>query len=193
MGARGVDKFRAYRVDNPETVYDDNAYTVTSTYHSATGTLQVYTIHPTKPTDPENHPEYYMTQLRSFAMTDTAERFREGAGAFRNGRDWAEERRNELIAAANGRVTGIAQEMSTLESSDHSMLSQSTAAPVALESETSADELAQDMSEVPSLFQGRLKRGRDKRHSTTDSKKRKKSYSGADGRSDSSARCSQNK
>lgn len=115
-----------------------------------------------------------MTQLRSFALTDTPDVFREGASAFRNGRDWAEERRNELIAAANGRVTGIAREISTLESSDHSMLSQSTFAPVALESETSADELAQDMSEGPNLSQGRLKRGRDKRHSRTDSKKRKK-------------------
>ena len=92
-----------------------------------------------------------MTQLRSCALTDTPDLFREGASAFRNGRDWAEERRHELIAAANSRVTGKAREMSTLESSDHSMLSQSTSAPVALESETSADELTQDISEGSSL------------------------------------------
>ena len=151
MGSRSIDKLRAYGVDKPETVYDDNAYTITSTYYSATGTLQVYTIHPTKPIDPNSSPEYYMTQLRSFALTDTPDIFREGASAFRNGRDWAEKRRNELIAAANGRVTGIAREISTLESSNHSMLSQSISAPVALESEISADELAQDMSEGPSL------------------------------------------
>lgn len=53
-GARGVDEFGTYRVEEPETVYDDNAYTITSTYHNATGTLHVYTIRPTKPTDSDS-------------------------------------------------------------------------------------------------------------------------------------------
>ncbi|KAL8765915.1 MAG: hypothetical protein Q9209_007158 [Squamulea sp. 1 TL-2023] len=182
MGTRGVNEFRAYGVDKPETVYDNNAYTITSTYHSATGTLQVYTIHSTKPTDPENHPEYYMTQLRSFAMTDTAERFREGAGAFRNARDWAEERRNELIATANGKLKVIRSETSTLESSNHSTQSQSTNGTAALESETSADELTQDISTGSSFSNRRSKRGLVKRHSGFSPKKRpKKGYSGADG------------
>ena len=35
MGTRGVDELRAYGVDKPQTVYDDNAYTITSTYHRA--------------------------------------------------------------------------------------------------------------------------------------------------------------
>ncbi len=52
-------------------------------------------------TSPESHPEYYMTQLRSFAMTDTAETFRQGATAFRNARDWAKEQRDEAIKRAN--------------------------------------------------------------------------------------------
>lgn len=190
LGARDIHELWSFGADT-SSAYDNNAYTITSTYHD--GQLKMYTTHPEPSTDPDNSTEYHMTQVRSFALTDTPDVFREGASAFRNGRDWAEERRNELIATANGRVTGIAQEMSTLESSEHSMISQSTSAPVALESETSADELAQDASEGPSLSQGRLKRGRDKRHSRTDSKKRKKGYSGADGRSDSSARCSQNK
>lgn len=189
LGARAIHELRSFGADTT-IAYDNNAYTITSTYHD--GQLKMYTTHPEPSTDPDNSTEYHMTQLGGWALTGSNRQFREGASAFRNGRDWAEERRNELIAAANGRVTGIAREMSTLESSDHSMLSQSTAAPVALESETSADELAQDMSEGPSLSQGRLKRGRDKRHSRTDSRKRKKGYSGADGRSDSSARCSQN-
>lgn len=71
--------------------------------------------------------------------------------------DLAKELRNELIAAANGRVIGIARETSTLESSDHSMLSQFIAEPVALESEKSADELEQDIGEGPSLSQGCLR------------------------------------
>lgn len=79
-----------------------------------------------------------------------------------------------------------------MKSSDHSMSSHFTTELVALKSETSIDELAQDMSEDLSLSQGRLKRGREKRHSRTDSRKRHQGYSGADDRSDSSARYSQN-
>ncbi|KAL8700904.1 MAG: hypothetical protein Q9201_005199 [Fulgogasparrea decipioides] len=193
IGARGVDEFRAYGIDKPETVYDENAYTITSTYNSATGSLQVYTIHTTEPTDPDKSPGYYMTQLRSFAMTDTAGSFREGASAFRNARDWAEEQRNELIITANGRLKGMGRETSTLESSAHSMQSQSTNGPTALESETSADELAQDISKGSSFSNKHLKRGSARRRFRLDPKKRpKKGYSGADGRSDNSSRCSQN-
>ena len=193
VGARGIDEVRAFRVDKSKIVYDENAYTITSTYHSATGTLQVYTVHPTQPTDPERSSEYYMTQLRSFALTDSPDVFRKGASALRNARDWAEEQRNELIAAANGKVIGVPKEASTLESSGHSMLSQSTNGPATLESETSADELARDMSEGSSFSNKRLKTGSSKRHSRLVQKKRpKKSYSRADGRSDSSARNSQN-
>lgn len=82
MGARGVHEFRAYGIDKPETLYDDNACTITSTYHSATRSLQVYTIHSTKPTDPDTSLKLYMTQLNSFALTGTGGRFLEGASAF---------------------------------------------------------------------------------------------------------------
>lgn len=73
------------------------------------------------------------------------------------------------------------------------MGSQSTNGPATLESETSADELAQDMSEGSSFSNKRLKRGSAKIHPRLDPKKRaKKGYSGASGRSDSSLRHSQN-
>lgn len=190
VGARGIDQLRAFGADKPEALYDDNAYTITSTYHN--GHLQIYTIHPSKPTDPGNPPQYNMTQLRSFALTDTPDVFRKGASALRNARDWAEQQRNELIAAANGRVIGLPKETSSLESSGHSMQSQSTNGPAALASETSADELAQDMSESSSHSHKRLKRGSAKRHSRLAGKKRpKKGYSSADVRSGESARCSQ--
>ena len=132
-----------------------------------------------------------MTQLGGWALTGSRETFLQGISAFRNARDWAKERRNELIATANSKVIGTTREPSTLDSSDLSMLSQSTTEPVAPESETSAYELAQDMSEGPSLSQGRLKRGRQKRHSRADSRKRHQGYPGSDGKSGSSAHCSQ--
>jgi len=84
LSAYGVHKLRSYKAD-PTLAYDNNAYTITSTYHD--GILKLYTVHPTQSTNPENSPEYHMTQLRSFAITDAAERFREAASAFRNARD----------------------------------------------------------------------------------------------------------
>lgn len=169
LGARGIHELRSFGVEDSETVYDNNAYTITSTYHN--GQLQMYTTHPTQPRNVETSPEYHMTQLRSLAMTDNAARFREGASAFRNARDWAKEQRDDLIAAANTRVIGMPRETSTLESSGHSMLSQSTHELAQLESETSADELALEVSVGTNTSHKRL-RGSEKRHTETDPKKR---------------------
>ncbi|MCJ1402237.1 hypothetical protein MMC11_005457 [Xylographa trunciseda] len=191
LGERGIREFMAFGVDDSERVYDNNAYTITSTYHSATGTLQVYTIHQTQPIDHENPPEYHMTQLNTFAITGTAERFREGVGAFRNARDWAKEQRDGLIVAANGRAMGMPKETTILEPPADSM-SRSSIGPDAVESETSADELSQDVGRGPSLSNKRLKRESEKRSSNPELKVRsKKSYSGANSRSRSRGRLSQ--
>ncbi|KAI1909470.1 hypothetical protein LOZ65_006519 [Ophidiomyces ophidiicola] len=98
LGARGMHSLRSYQ---QEATYDNNAYTLTSTYHG--GQLKMYATHISKPDDPDGRPEFIMTQLRSFALTDTSEAFRQGASAYRNGRDWAKETRDTLIRAANQR------------------------------------------------------------------------------------------
>ena len=191
LGERGVREFMTFGVDDSETGCDNDAHTITSTYHSATGTLQMYTIHQTQLTNPEKSPEYHMTQLGGWALTGSIGQFREGTSAFRNARDWAKTRRDELIAAANGRAVGIPKETSTLEPSTHSM-SQSTVEPDAPESETSADELSQAVGPGSSLPRKRLKREPKKRSSNTDLRIRpKKSYSGANSRSRSRGRLSQ--
>jgi hypothetical protein len=46
-----------------------------------------------------------MTQLRSFALTDNTETFREGASWCRNGRDWAREQRDNAIRRAHEQAT----------------------------------------------------------------------------------------
>lgn len=187
VGARGIRELQSFGTD-ATIAYDNNAYTITSTYHD--GQLKMYTTHPNPSTDFESSTEYHMTQLGGWALTGSGGQFREGARAFRNARDWAKEQRNELIATANGKVIVMPKETSTLESSGHSMLSQSTDGPAARESETSADELAQDVSERSRLSQKR--RGPGKRHFRLDARKRpKKGYSGADGSPGSGARCSQ--
>ncbi|MCJ1461990.1 hypothetical protein MMC07_000590 [Pseudocyphellaria aurata] len=102
LGARGMHELRSY-VD-PETALDNNAYTITSTYHGGVGDLTIYSTHPTPSNDPHNPIEYRMTQLRGWKMTDIPETFRQGASALRNARDWAKEKREELMIAANDKV-----------------------------------------------------------------------------------------
>ena len=98
LGARGMHELRSY-VD-PETAYDNNAYTIISTYHPNV-LLIMYTSHPVESTDPKYQTEYRTTQLNSYAMTGNPEGFRQGAAAWRNGRDLTRDQRKELIGAAN--------------------------------------------------------------------------------------------
>lgn len=99
LGARAIHALQSYQQERP--IYDNNSYTITSTY--ADGTLKLYTTHRIEPKGPDCRPEYIMTQLRSWAMTDTPETFRQGASAYRNARDWAKEKRDEFIRLANER------------------------------------------------------------------------------------------
>lgn len=97
LGARGMYSLQSYGEEEP--VYNNKAYTITSIYSD--GQLKLYTCHPTQPTSPGGRPEYCMNQLRSFAMTNSAETFRQGATAYRNARDWTKEQRDEAIRRAN--------------------------------------------------------------------------------------------
>lgn len=92
---------------------------------------------------PTNPTEYRMTQLNGWHMTSNPDTFRQGASALRNTRDWTEEKRKELIAAANGKVPDA--EHSDLVSSTQSFVSLSSNEATHPESETSADELALDV------------------------------------------------
>lgn len=147
LGARAMSKLQSYQ---HEPIYDNHAYTITSTYCS--GFLNFYTVHPTQAIDPEDPPEYHMTQLRSMSLTDTPESFRRGASAFRNARDWAKEQRDKLIAAANSRVTHMPTENSTLDPSSHRM-SHSTREPVLMESQTSPANSPREWAGLPTRLE----------------------------------------
>ena len=141
LGARGIYRLRSY-VD-PETAYDNNAYTITSTYHGGTGALKLYSMHLTPSRRPNIPIEYRMTQLNGWDMTGNPDTFRQGASALRNAREWAKEKREELIITANGKVPDA--EHSDLISSRQSVVSLLSNEATHLESETSADELALDL------------------------------------------------
>ena len=179
LGARGVHELRSYV--GQETLFDNNAYTITSTYHH-NGLLTLYTIHPTLSEGSTNPTEYRMTQLNGWSMTGNPDTFRQGASALRNARDWAEERRKELIAAANGKLPDT--EHLDLVSSTQSCVSASSNEATHLESETSAEELPLKIDIRASLSQESLGRALSERRS-------KKSASGVVTRSQTSSRSAQ--
>lgn len=190
LGARGMHSLQSYRQDEP--TYDNSAYTITSIYHG--GQLKIYTSHPAQPNGSGSRPEYYMTQLRSFAMTDTADTFRQGATAFRNARDWTKEQRDEAISQANERVSDIPSttptsstlassfttEASTFVATSLSIAAESqsqespttqieasyTSETTHQESETSADELAIDVN-LPAKRSSRSQHSRHRKRITS--------------------------
>ena len=97
LGARGIHRLRVFINSNAS--YDENAYTLSATYCS--GTLRIYTHHPTMSNSPGREQDYHMTQLKGWDLIGDPDTFAEGIRAFRNARDWAKEQRDGLIAAAN--------------------------------------------------------------------------------------------
>ena len=108
LGARGIHSLQTYGQD--ETTYDNNAYTLTSIYSD--GQLKMYTSRPSQPANEGGRPEYYMDQIGGWSMNGNADAFRQGAAAYRNGREWAKEKREEFIRAANARMTSPARNAS---------------------------------------------------------------------------------
>jgi len=141
-GARGMLKMQSYGQDGD--AYDGNAYTLGATYHSGTGTLQMYTMHPTEPTQPDGAPQYHTTQINSFGMTGNAETFREGATWYRNSMDLTQEYRDAAIAQAN--ETAIAISSGAFETSAGAAYESQSQETITIQddSDTSLDELALD-------------------------------------------------
>ncbi|KUI73079.1 hypothetical protein VM1G_08886 [Cytospora mali] len=118
-GARAMHSLQNYGEEEP--VYDGKARTFSSTYHAGTGTLQLYSHHVTTPATPGGRPEYHMTQVRSFGMTDTLETFVEGEKAFRNAQDLARDHRDEFIQTAYAKARREASATSDILTSTAAM------------------------------------------------------------------------
>ncbi len=139
IGARAMHALQGYGQAEP--TYESKAYAYSSTYRD--GTLKMYSHHPAQPSRPGESPQYHMTQLRSLALTDSAQTFRQGVGAFRNARDLAREQREMLIDRAN--AVARAQSTDTMSFDDSN--SQDTVTSLRgrlIDSDTSTDELALD-------------------------------------------------
>ncbi|KAG8410307.1 hypothetical protein J3458_018019 [Metarhizium acridum] len=104
-GARAMHTLQNYGKSQAE--YDRNAYTYSSIYHPATGTLQLYAHHITAPANTGGRAEYHMTKLCGFDLTNNRATFVEGATFFRNARLLAKEHRDRAIQVANGEAAEV--------------------------------------------------------------------------------------
>ncbi|KAF2764469.1 hypothetical protein EJ03DRAFT_331816 [Teratosphaeria nubilosa] len=100
VGARAMHHLQNYGQANVE--YDSKAYTIATSYHPGTTTLQMYATHPGPPTSEGGNVQYYITQIRAFTLNNSADDLRSGARAYRNGREWAQQQRETFVNNANG-------------------------------------------------------------------------------------------
>jgi hypothetical protein len=103
----------------------------------------MYAHYPTQPSRLGESPQYHMTPLRGFLLTDSPQIFRQGVGAFRNARDLAKEQREIFIEQANAVARAQSVDTMSFDTSN----SQDTVTSMQerlIDSDTSADELALD-------------------------------------------------
>ncbi|KAI1472151.1 uncharacterized protein F4812DRAFT_453965 [Daldinia caldariorum] len=124
IGSRAMHSLQNYSKDEP--VYDNNAYTFSSTYHD--GTLKLYAHHLTEPTTEGGRPEYHVTQTDTWGLTGNIDIFRHGTTAFRNARDLAKRHRYRFIEDANNK-TRPDNDASFNAVADHADASQRSAGP----------------------------------------------------------------
>lgn len=105
-GARAIHELRSFLAEDPDTIFDNSAYTITATYFSET--LRLYAHNPVKPSVPGGPITYRMTLMVSLAMDGGPFYFQQAVVAFRNAREWAKTKRDKFIAEANARKRNLA-------------------------------------------------------------------------------------
>ncbi|GKU08396.1 unnamed protein product [Fusarium langsethiae] len=144
LGARGILSLQSYRCEDDKQQYDNDAYTLTSIYHG--GQLKMYTMHPIPPAIVNSRPQYVMTLVKAWVLTSDVDAFREGVAAFRNGRDWTMQQRNEAIKRANEKASlAYSSDLASYHGSGGTVDFTGSDALLSLsDSDTSTDELAQE-------------------------------------------------
>lgn len=107
FGARAIHHIKAYGADES---FDGNAYTLTSTYIN--GQLDILAHYVTAPDSPGKPPHYRVASVGKYLLDDKSDikSFLSGLTAFRNARDFAQEKRESFIAAANQRMQSFSRE-----------------------------------------------------------------------------------
>ena len=87
IGARAVNELRSFSTDG-SILDDNNAYTITSTY--CHGLLNIHTAHTTHQHGAPQ-PERHTNRVGTWFLPQSSQQFREGVGAYRHSKEWAEE------------------------------------------------------------------------------------------------------
>ncbi|KAJ6437515.1 hypothetical protein O9K51_10074 [Purpureocillium lavendulum] len=162
LGARAMHSVQSY---GQTPTLDNRAYAITSIYHG--GTLKMYTSHPIPASNPNRECGFVTTQIRTWGLTGDADTFRQGAGAYRNLRDWAKKERDNAIEEANGRLpqnigaspsqdaegltssfTSEASAADTIITSQTTVIHTNSNAQTTYESDSSDDPLSRDFTPV---------------------------------------------
>lgn len=117
IGARALHKLRSFAIEDPEILYNNEAYTITAICDAQAGIIKLYAHRPIKPLVHGGSMEYRMTLARSSCMDESPDTFRQGVTAFRNAREWAMKKGNECIAAANAKAHNTATTQNTISTS----------------------------------------------------------------------------
>jgi hypothetical protein len=161
VGSRAMLSLQNYGMK--ELQYDNQVYTFSSTYYD--GTLKLFAHHVTAPTTSGGRPEYHMTEIRTFGLTDTRKTCVQGMRALRNALDLAEEYRNGFMRAANIKASELETSDSEASTADEIQLLEETAGELApstygstqiLYEEASPDELASSSRHVTQIRTGEL-------------------------------------
>ncbi|KAK2593518.1 hypothetical protein QQS21_008784 [Conoideocrella luteorostrata] len=97
IGERAQRSLRSYKAPGP--IFDNKTSTIGYTYLD--GTLKMYATHAIAPSTPGGETGYVMTQIDTWGMTGSRDAYCRGAAAYRNGRDWTKQKRDEAIDRAN--------------------------------------------------------------------------------------------
>jgi hypothetical protein len=97
VGARAMLHLQWYKRKKD---FDNNAYAIVCKFTPTN--LKIYSSHPSR-NDDKNRIEYHTTHLYSFCL-DNSDTFRDAMRGWLNIREWAQQKRDEFIQAANARV-----------------------------------------------------------------------------------------
>ncbi len=106
IGCRAMHSLQNFGANNSRPRFDSRPTAFSAIYRN--GGLHLFAHHVTAPDDSDRNggtaagrPQYHMTPLLAYALTDSPETFTDGVEAFRNLRDYAKQLRDQAIQAAN--------------------------------------------------------------------------------------------
>lgn len=105
FAARAIYQLRA-RIP-AQVLNDKKAYAVTASYDPESTLLTLYVTHTVLTDNPAYPLHYHTVACGTWLLEQDAETFRTAISALRNAREWAGDRRDELIDLANGMADEI--------------------------------------------------------------------------------------